>query len=122
MSRGLGKLQREIKRILQQPWDDDLPALPFASIRGVFIMSAGGNPETDRMYPTFERKLKRSLRALVDRGDVIRAGAGGQKDPFRYATIEAVADEPNTDTAKRTWREMNAAAAAYLAKLREGSA
>ena len=116
MSRGLGKLQREIKRILQRAWDADLPALPFASIREVFIMSAGGNPETGRMNSTFERSLKRSLRALVDRGDVIRAGAGGQKDPFRYGTVESVTDEPNTDDAKRVFREMNAAAAAYLAR------
>ena len=101
MSRGLGKLQRKIKRILQRTWDADLPALPFASIREVFIVSAGGNPETDRMNPNFERSLKRSLRSLVDRGDVIRGGAGGQKNPFRYATIEAITDEPNTDDAKR---------------------
>ncbi len=98
MSRGIGKLQREIKRILQRAWDADLPALPFASIREVFIMSAGGNPESDRMNPTFERKLKRSLRALVDRGDVIRAGAGGQLDPFRYATIEALLTSPTLTT------------------------
>ena len=120
MSRGLGKLQREIKRILQRAWDADLPALPFASIRGVFIMSAGGNPETGRLHPTSERSLKRSIRALVDRGDVIRAGAGGQQDPFRYGTVESITVEPNTADAKRAWREMNVAAESIMAKLREG--
>ncbi len=124
MSRGLGKHQREIKRILQRAWDADLPALPFASIRGVFIMSAGGDPETDRMNPNFERSLKRSIRALVDRGDVVRMGDGGQQDPFRYATVEAFTGEPNTDDAKREFKEMVAAVPAMqaaLAKLGEGS-
>jgi hypothetical protein len=46
--------------------------------------------------------LKRSLKTLVDRGDVlIISGKGGQRSPFTYTTVEAFTDEPNTDDAKR---------------------
>ena len=111
MSRGLGKLQREIKRILQQASDAKIGALTFASIRGVFIMSFGGNPETDKLQPHFERSLKRSLRALVDRGDVVVVrGKGGQKDPYTYTTVEALTDETDTEEAKRVLGELLAAA------------
>ena len=114
MARGLGEHQREIKRILQRASDAKIGMLPFASIRAVFIISAGGNPETDKMNPTFARSLRRSLLALVDRGDVVFVGEGGQKDPFRYTTIEAFVDEPNTDDAKRVFKELTAASMAHL--------
>ena len=116
MSRGLGKSQQEIKRILQKAWDAKIGMLTFATIRAVFIMNLRGNPETDKMNPTFERSLKRSLKTLVDRGDVILLGAGGQKDPFRYTTIEAFTDKTDTDEAKRTLKELTAAANAFLAR------
>ncbi len=76
MSRGLGWLQQEIKRILQKAGEAKLGWMPFADIRGIFIMHAGGNPETDKLLPNFERSLKRSLKALVDCGDVLRRGEG----------------------------------------------
>ncbi len=125
MSRGLGKLQQEIKRILQQALDKKIGTLPFAAIRGVFIISAGGNPETDKLRPTFERSLKRSLKTLVDSGDVLIVhGKGGQKDPFTYTTVEALTDEADTDEAKRVLIELMEAVAgipdrgaAKLAKL-----
>ena len=87
--------------------------LTFAAIRAVFIMNFGGNPDTDKMNPTFERSLKRSLKNLVDCGDVIFLGAGGQKDPFRYTTVEAFTDKTDTDEAKRTLKELMAAANAF---------
>ena len=60
------------------------------------------HPEADKMRPTFERSLKRALKSLVDRGDVlIVAGEGGQRSPFTYTTVEALNQEPNTDDAKR---------------------
>ena len=118
MSRGLGKSQQEIKRILQRAGDAKIGMLEFASIRAVFIMSGGGNPETDKLNPTFERSLKRSLKTLVDRGDVVLLGEGGQKDPFRYTTVEAFVDEPNTDDAKRVFKELAEVSAAYLSRWR----
>ena len=117
MSRGLGRSQQEIKRILQRARDAEIGMLTFASIRAVFIMGAGGNPETDKLNLTFERSLKRSLKNLVDRGDVVRFGEGGQQDPFRYVTVEAVAGEPDTDDAKRVFAELVAVSEAALARL-----
>ena len=118
MSSGLGTLQREIKRILQQASDAGVGMLTFANIRAVFIMSAGGNPETDYMNQNLERSLKRSLKTLLDRGDVVFVGKGGQKDPFRYMTVEAFVDEPDTDDAKCVLKELNEATAAYLSSHR----
>ncbi len=118
MSRGLGKLQLEIKRILQQAWDRDIGTLSFAMIRGVFVMSAGGNPETDKIQLYFERSLKRSLKTLVDRGDVlIIHGKGGPKSPFTYTTVEAFTQEPNTDKAKIALVELMDTVASVQAKL-----
>ncbi len=106
MSRGLGWLQQEIKRILQKAGEAKLGWMPFADIRGIFIMHAGGNPETDKLLPNFERSLKRSLKALVDCGDVLRRGEGGQQAPFGYMNIEVFMDEPDTDKAKREFVEL----------------
>ena len=111
LSRGLGKLQRTIKDILQKAGEAKLGWMTFADIRGIFIMHAGGNPETDKMLPNFERSLKRSLKALVDCADVLRRGKGGQQTPFAYMTIEVFMDEPDTDKAKREFVEMTPAAA-----------
>ena len=67
-----------------------------------------------RLNPTFERSLKRSLKALVDRGDVVFDGKGGQTSPYRYTTIEAFASatgEKVRDTAhaKQIIAELQAA-------------
>ncbi len=90
-------------------------ALRFADIRAVFIMSYGGDSETDKLRPDFERSLKRSLKTLVERRDVLIVhGKGGQKEPFTYTTVEALTDETDTDEAKRVFEELAAASAAYL--------
>jgi hypothetical protein len=71
MSRGLGALQREIKLRLDRGFQLFGP-LRFVDIRGVFTIEAGGKPELgDRPDPTRERSLKRALKGLVDRGDVV---------------------------------------------------
>ncbi len=114
MSRGIGRTQRQIKHILQRAFDAKFGMLRFADIRAVFILQAGGNPEVDRMNPNFERSLKRSLRALVNSGDVLLVGKGGQADPFRYSTVEAFTDESDTKEAKRAWQEMSVAIDAYM--------
>ena len=114
MSRGIGRTQRQIKHILQRSFDAGFGMLRFTDIRAVFILQAGGNPEVDRMNPNFERSLKRSLKALVDSGDVLLDGKGGQADPFRYSTVEAFTDESDTKEAKRAWQEMSVAIDAYM--------
>ncbi len=101
MSHGIGRIQREIKRILQLAFDAEIGMVTFAGIRAVFIMKTGGDPEVDRLNPHFERSLKRSLKALVNSRDVVFLGRGGQADPFEYTTVEAFTHEPDTKEAKR---------------------
>ena len=93
MPRGLGKQQRHVKDMLHRAFDAKIGALTFAHIRGVEIMNLGGDPERDKLNPSHERSLKRALKRLVDRGDVvITGGKGGVADPYRYTTIEAFAE------------------------------
>jgi hypothetical protein len=93
MSRGLGDLQREIKRMLTVAVDTHEAVMSFTDIRACFIVKHGGDPENgDRLTPTHERSLKRALKGLVDRGDVlIVSGEGGPGDPYRYVTVETFA-------------------------------
>jgi len=98
MPRGLGKSQRLIKAILQNAPALGLGPLTFATIRQTVVAGLGGH-EDDRLNPTFERSLKRSLKALVDRGDVVFTGKGGQSDPYHYTTVEACASA----TGEKVW-------------------
>jgi hypothetical protein len=92
MSRGIGALQREIKTLLDRSFRVGLGPLRFADIRAVFVIEDGGDPESDRLDPTHERSLKRALKTLVERGDVlIFDGKGGPGDPRRYVTVESFA-------------------------------
>jgi hypothetical protein len=121
MSRGLGALQREIKAVLDRSFDLGTGALPFSSLRAVFVINAGGRPEQgDTLSDARERSLKRALKGLVDRGDVITHGA---VRPRSYVTVEKMAsffcDEvKNTAHAKQVFANANAEAEAALAKLR----
>jgi hypothetical protein len=118
MSRGLGTLQREIKEILDRAVDHKIPGT-FAVLRGVHSMNLGGGPE-DRSEAQ-ERSLKRALKGLVDRGDVvIVTGAGRSGSPYVYATVEKLAsffcDEvKDTAHAKQVYAEVDAQARAFLA-------
>jgi hypothetical protein len=41
------------------------------------------------MEPTYERSMRRALKGLLDRGDVVVIdGKGGPGDPHRYANVE----------------------------------
>jgi hypothetical protein len=92
MSRGLGALQREVKETLDRAFDLGLVPLPLAHLRAVFVINTGGRPERgDTLSETRERSLRRALKALVDRGDVIAHGAGGPGSPRRYVTVEKMA-------------------------------
>jgi hypothetical protein len=103
MSRGLGALQREIKRVLDVVFEHEQWAMRFADIRSAFVVMRGGNPEQDVLTPTLERSLKRALKGLIDRGDVlIVAGKGGPGDPRRYATIECFATAAHGKKVKDT--------------------
>jgi hypothetical protein len=106
MSRGLGALQREIKRMLTRAHEVDIGPLRFTDMHAVLVIDHGGNPKKrDKLKPAFERSLKRALKSLVDRGDVlIISGKGGPGDPYRYTTVEsfasAASEKTITDTAK----------------------
>ena len=94
-----GESQRTIKRILDAAFKLHYPSLRFADIRLTFATRHGG-----KLDPVFERSLKRALKGLVERGDVlIVSGKGGQTDPFRYVTVECfttgATGEKVTDTA-----------------------
>jgi len=121
MSRGLGALQREIKAVLDRSFDLGTGALPFSDLRSVFVVNAGGRPEQgDTLPEARERSLKRALKGLVDRGDVITHGA---VRPRSYVTVEKMAsffcDEvKNTAHAKQVFAKANAEAETALAKLR----
>jgi hypothetical protein len=93
MSRGLGHLQREIKRVLDVAYKAEWPPLRFADLRAIFVINDGGRPERgDTLEPTQERALKCALKTLVDRRDVlIIGGKGGVRDPYRYVTVESFA-------------------------------
>ena len=123
MPRGLGKTQRSLKDTLQWAWDNKHRAPTFAMIRQI---AAGGRPG-DRLNPTYERSVRRSLKSLVDSGDVvIVAGKGGQLDPYRYTTVEAFASSTG-ETAKDTahakqivkeWVEATASISAKMSRLK----
>lgn len=106
MSHGIGRTQREIKRILQLAFDAEIGMVTFAGIRAVFMMKAGLVPGVDRIDPHFERSLKRSLKALVNSRDVVFLGRGGQADPFEYTTVEAFTHVPETKEAKRVFDDL----------------
>ena len=123
MSRGPGRQQRNIKHILQHCYDEKLGNPSFAMMREMYIEGIGGDPETDRLNPNVDRALKRALKSLVDRGDVIiLGGKGGQRDPYRYALVEAIAtgagaEEPEAAAAKQIVDEMARVAAKLGVKI-----
>ena len=112
MSRGPGRQQRNIRHILQHCHDQELGNPSFAVMRRIYIEGIGGNPQTDRLNQNVERALKRALKSLVDKGEVvILGGRGGQRDPYRYALVAAIAngagvEEPETAAAKQIVDEM----------------
>ena len=98
MSRGLGSLQRNVKEIIARALAELEPPQPlrFTDIRAVYVLQCGGKPYGDKLPPSFERSLKRALKSLVDRGDVlILRGQGRPGDPYRYVTVEYFAGVAN---------------------------
>jgi hypothetical protein len=94
MSRGLGELQRSIKDFLIRAQEYNAGGKPvvvtFADIR---VMTLAGHCGADyakyKMLPTFERSLKRALKTLVDRGEVVVVkGKGRAGDPYLYCITE----------------------------------
>jgi len=61
----------------------------FADIRMCFVARYGGDPtKGDKLPPSHERSLKRALKGLRDRGEVLRiGGSGGPGDPYHYTTL-----------------------------------
>jgi hypothetical protein len=91
MSRGLGKLQLAIKNTIKVGEDYGPRGVTFADIRSASIVRTGGEPKRDKLRPTYERSLRRALKMLVDRGDVlISDGTGRPGNPYRYITRRAL--------------------------------
>jgi hypothetical protein len=89
MSRGLGKQQLELKCMLRRASDIGVVSLRFADMRSAMVIKYGGDPKNDKLRLSVERSLKRALKGLVDRGDVLVIhGNGGQRDPYHYVTVE----------------------------------
>jgi hypothetical protein len=89
VSRGLGSLQRDIKEVLAKTVDDCGP-LGIDDLRQWLIARAGGGRE-DALRPARERSLRRAIKGLVDRGEILASGNGGPGDPRRYTTVECFA-------------------------------
>jgi hypothetical protein len=64
--------------------------LGIADLRQWFIARAGGGRE-DALRPARERSLRRAIKGLVDRGEILASGNGGPGDPRRYTTVECFA-------------------------------
>jgi hypothetical protein len=98
--------------MLNDAFAAEIGPLTWPAIRQVSVLDHGG-AKTDRLRPSFERSLKRAIKSLVDRGEVlILGGKGGPGDPYRYVTVEcfaSVAEEKkvtDTEAAKAVVAEM----------------
>jgi hypothetical protein len=88
MSRSLGGLQRVIKGLLLE----HNGPLQFGQIRTQLVLTEKIN-FTSETLRTRDRSLKRALKELVDRGEVlIVGGKGGPSDPYRYVAIESMCE------------------------------
>jgi hypothetical protein len=85
MSRGIGKLQRHIKAYLQSSYAAGSGPRTFAH----FCRHLMSQERSTRLDPTYLRSIKRGLKSLVNRGDIIIVkGVGGPIDPYHYSTFE----------------------------------
>jgi hypothetical protein len=65
------------------------------------------------LQPAFERSLRRAIKGLLDRGDIlVIKGEGGPGDPRHYVTVEWFASAATGETVKDT-----AHAKAFVAEL-----
>ena len=96
MSRGLGRLQRALFAAIQRHGKP----MTFEDIRNVirqdFEMDDGA-----KLYPSFERSLRRALHRMVRTSGLIAIGDGGRGDPYRYFVhpmiIGMMAKTPETE-------------------------
>jgi hypothetical protein len=118
MSRGLGDLQCRIKAVMNLAATVGMPFMRYGDLR----MAFAGHAQ--------ERSLRRALKGLIDRGDVlILGGKGGPGDPYRYTTVEAFAGitEPSrmplkdTVEAKRKVAELSAVAQEAIGRLQSSN-
>ena len=85
MSRSLGGLQRVIQAVLLE----HNGPLQYGQIRTQLVLTKINFTSKLR---TRDRSLKRALKWLVDRGEVIIVGGkGGPSEPYRYVAIESIA-------------------------------
>jgi hypothetical protein len=69
---------------------DDCGPLGIADLWQWLIARAGGGRE-DALRPARERSLRRAIKRLVFRGEILASGNGGPGDPRRYTTVECFA-------------------------------
>jgi hypothetical protein len=95
MQQRRGDMERCVREILLRAAFDEAGPLTFGRIRDTTIQRGGGDPDRECLTPATVRSLRRVLNVLIDRGEArIVAGTGGQKDPFRYAIVEAATAAP----------------------------
>ena len=86
MSRGIGDTQREIVGMLEYLWSKK-HRMQFADICTCYLIHADAK-EGDTLDPSFERGLRRSLAALIKRGDVLVVGGGySSKYPREFMSV-----------------------------------
>ena len=112
MSRGLGRHQRGLKAMVRNCHKLRYPAT-WSQLEKAYVVKAGGDPDTDELKDHVSRSLRRALLGMVKSGDLLRLGAGGQVDPYRYVAVEDFTGEEDTKTAKAVYAEMAEAAAHF---------
>jgi hypothetical protein len=86
MSRGIGDTQREIVAMLGYLWSKKY-RMQFADICTCYLIHADAE-EGDTLDPSFERGLRRSLAALIARGEVVVVSGGySSKYPREFMTV-----------------------------------
>jgi hypothetical protein len=84
MCKGLGRLQSAIVASIREAERLGVHTVTFADIRNSTAMRNGGH-----IRPTFERSLKRAVKTLTERGDlVIVRGRGGRWSPYHFVRRE----------------------------------
>ena len=79
MSRGFGRLQRELFATIRR----HAKPMAFDEMRAALLQNAGEEPDAG-LNPSFERSVRRALRRLIRDGVLVALGGGGRADPFRY--------------------------------------
>ena len=104
MSRGFGRLQQALLLTIRQHGKPMTFEEIRAVIRQTFELEDGA-----KLYPSFERSLRRAIHRMVSDRMLVAFGDGGRSDPYRYffhpMGIAIMCDEPE---AQALWKAMQA--------------